>query len=589
MRLTPILCTLLFTSVVSFTLPNTLIAQGPADALMRLLKSGRLPPERQGTVIELICKRGTANDLAYIFEQATNADGFAPTVRPVALQHLATAAIERKLKPTGDLSSLRTFMEAANASVATRQTAVQLAGLWQVEGARDALIAMVLDEKSTSALREAAMDSLVRLGGDKTKATLTQLTGADQPQRLRYLAIAALARLDLDAAAKSAAKALALSSSTPPNAVMAAFFASKQGPDKLTAALKAQPPHADTAKLALRYMYSVGRSDAELANLLSDAAGINLNRTITPAEIDALVKQVPQQGDPARGEKVFRRADLSCMKCHMLNGVGGAIGPDLRDVGTTSPHDYLLRSILLPDESIKEVYETTRVFTFDGKSYQGIVTSEDDNRIILKDAEGKPVTISKEDIDLREKGNSLMPKGLTNFLTRSELLDLVAFLGELGKPGPYAVANQPILRRWRVLQAADPDLVREVPSRATFQSQALDVDPSRWSSLYSLVSGTLPLSEAVALAGKPIVYVQAELQVTQPGEVGIRLKTHEGIHAWINDQPLEVTPTLQFTLTKGVHRLTFRVDSTQHSSQEFQAELLPLQGSTAQALPVGGA
>ena len=32
-----------------------------------------------------------------------------------------------------------------------------------------------------------------------------------------------------------------------------------------------------------------------------------------------------------------------------------------------------------------------------------------------------------------------MPKGLANLMTRAEFLDLVRFLSELGKPGPYAI------------------------------------------------------------------------------------------------------------------------------------------------------
>ena len=40
-----------------------------------------------------------------------------------------------------------------------------------------------------------------------------------------------------------------------------------------------------------------------------------------------------------------------------------------------------------------------------------------------------------------------MPKGLTNTATRGELLDLVRFLSELGKPGPYALRPSPTIQR----------------------------------------------------------------------------------------------------------------------------------------------
>ena len=44
---------------------------------MKLLRSGRLPKARLGTVIEMIGKRGTVGELDYIYQQAM-AGRFAP-------------------------------------------------------------------------------------------------------------------------------------------------------------------------------------------------------------------------------------------------------------------------------------------------------------------------------------------------------------------------------------------------------------------------------------------------------------------------------------------------------------------------------
>ena len=74
--------------------------------MVKLLKSKRVPEERLGTILELIGKRGTADDLAYIYEQAISSDGFAPTVRVKAFEALAEAAANRSLKPPRDLEKL---------------------------------------------------------------------------------------------------------------------------------------------------------------------------------------------------------------------------------------------------------------------------------------------------------------------------------------------------------------------------------------------------------------------------------------------------------------------------------------------------
>ena len=53
-----------------------------------------------------------------------------------------------------------------------------------------------------------------------------------------------------------------------------------------------------------------------------------------------------------------------------------------------SPPDYIILSILVPDQSIKEQYQTLVVLTNDGQVYQGIVTDKDNQRIVLKEATG---------------------------------------------------------------------------------------------------------------------------------------------------------------------------------------------------------
>ena len=76
---------------------------------------------------------------------------------------------------------------------------------------------------------------------------------------------------------------------------------------------------ADAAKLALRAVYALGRSDPALVAALSRAAGLSAEtKPLSPTELNELVALVAAQGDPARGELIFRRADLNCMSCHSL-------------------------------------------------------------------------------------------------------------------------------------------------------------------------------------------------------------------------------------------------------------------------------
>ena len=93
-------------------------------------------------------------------------------------------------------------------------------------------------------------------------------------------------------------------------------------------------------------------------------------------------------------------------------------------------------------------------------------------------------------------GGSLMPDGLTDVLTRGELLDLVRFLSELGKVGPYSVSKARLVRRWQALDAT-PE------ARQTLQSSGggatLDAPSLRWEPAYSTVAGVLPLEDVPRL------------------------------------------------------------------------------------------
>ena len=131
------------------------------------------------------------------------------------------------------------------------------------------------------------------------------------------------------------------------------------------------------------------------------------------------------------------------MSCHSLSKAGGDVGPDLSSIGQTSPPDYIINSILNPDQSIKEQYHTLVVLTSDGQVFQGIVTDKDDQRIVLKEATGATRAVPVASIEDQKPGGSLMPKGLANLMTRAEFVDLVRFLSELGKPGPYADPHDP--------------------------------------------------------------------------------------------------------------------------------------------------
>lgn len=149
-------------------------------------------------------------------------------------------------------------------------------------------------------------------------------------------------------------------------------------------------------------------------------------------------------GDVARGREVFfGRAAASCRRCHVVDGEGGGVGPDLSAIAKTKDRTYLLESIVLPNKAIAKGFETALLVLFDGKTVSGIVKSEDDETITLVKPMGEEVRVNKDDVDLRAEGKSGMPEDLTKTLTKSEIRDLVAYLSTLkGKKGRASHGNE---------------------------------------------------------------------------------------------------------------------------------------------------
>jgi putative heme-binding domain-containing protein len=566
-------------------------AQGAVSSLRRLLDSGRVPPERQGQILEMICTRGEPDDLAVPFNLLNKPGALKPELQRKVVELLTEAATTRNVKPSGDLSPLAKLIDGPEAAKDRRLTAaaIRLAGVWKLAEVNDTISKLAASDKSNAALRQAAIDALASIGGATNQKALEQLAVRDKLNAIRIYAAAGLSRLDTAAATTAAAKILAeVSASDDINPLIDSILSRKDGADKLAAALKANKPPRDAAKMALREMYAIGRSDAELSNILSEAAGIALD--VPPPsqeEVAKIAVRVTEQGDAARGEKIFRRADLSCMKCHAVSQAGGSVGPDLSPVGSISPADYIVNSILNPNLAVKEQFVTRRVLTADGEIITGIQIDRDDQRLRLRDATGKTIVIPIANIDQEDEGKSLMPQGITKFLTDQEFLDLARFVSELGKPGPYAIRKTPSLQRWRVLKNPAPELTSEVPNVELFREHVLDASPGDWLPAYGMVGGNLPLAE-LAKQRPAVVYIQGEIEVSEAGPVTIDINSTEATQTWLDAEPFEATKQITRELTAGRHTLTFRVAITDRPDPTIKIEFSKPSGSTAQFSVVSG-
>jgi putative heme-binding domain-containing protein len=556
------------------------------SALVRLLKGGRVPEDRQGAVLDMIAKRGKSADLAFVLERAIDPNGFSVGVRRKAFDALREAARLRSLRPDGELVALAKLVNDTALDPTCREHAVELAGLWKMAELTGSLENLALTSDSP-ALRIAAVNSLARL---EARQSLDRLMRPESNKTTRWLAIAGLAQLDAKAAAQPAAEALAQSEESDMLSVLLSAFLNRQGgAEQLAGALEGQTLAADTAKRALRAIYTLGRADAPLVAVLGKFAGLNAEVAVpNEQELANLVAEIQRKGNLVNGEHVFRRADLNCIGCHAIGGAGGTVGPDLGSLGASSPPDFVVRSILLPDEAIKEAFHTLVVLTTDGQIYQGIVIDKDDQRIVLKQADNTLRSIPVAEVEDQREGGSLMPKGLTNLITHTEFVDLVRFLAELGKPGPYALRTTPGVQTWRVLRDVPEALATPLPRGAILPSTVAAAPSEQWSTLTALVGGDLPLDEARSIAKQNVVFLQAQLELTAPGALSFRFNNSESISVWIDGlQKSFEGETVTVNLECGAHTLTVRVEERTRATRTLSVAVEKPEGSKAEFTIIG--
>lgn len=528
--------------------------------LSELARGTALTPEGQEGVLTLLAGVGGAGELALVVQKAVDAR-LAPGSRARLLGALEEAARQRGVRAAGERKPLLALLQDRDDRV--QAAAARLLGLYQVAEARPSLQRLAADPRTATPVQTAAVDGLAALGGQDSVRTLEALAEKADSLPLRRRALIALSGLDLATAARKAAAHLA-GSADGAGEVIEAFIQRKSGADLLARALADHKLPADVAKVGVRTVRTSGREAPLLLEALTRAGGLTApKRTLTPAEMQSLVAEVAARGNPERGEQVFRRAEQLCLKCHAVGGSGGQVGPDLSSIGASAQVDYLIDSLLQPSKAIKENYHATLVTTSRGQQLTGIKVRQTDNALVLRDDQDRETAVPLREIE--EQGPSkisLMPEGLTDTLTRAELIDLVRFLSELGKGERFSVGTRKLARRWQVLvPTAEVQrlLGRQGMGALAGPAPGLTREPA-----YSSVAGTLGLDPLPTFrpgnTGPRISVVQTALEAGTPSKVTLVVGPPRGLTAWLNGELLPLRERFTLDLTAGVHSLVLAVN-----------------------------
>ena len=202
----------------------------------------------------------------------------------------------------------------------------------------------------------------------------------------------------------------------------------------------------------------------------------------------------------------------------------------------------------------------------------GAITYKSDKEVVIRDSAqgGKEVKLLMTDVRKMRPMPSLMPAGLADQLkTRGEFLDLAKFVSVLGRPGPYANDESPVIRKWKVAPGSD-------------KPPASDIS---WVTAYSMVDGVLPDED---LGPDEIIYAQGAVDVQVAGSVKLlQLNSPKGLKLWIDDRPVNDL-TAPLDLAAGRHTFTFVIQRDQRAVSGLRAELTTPNGSPAKYQPEGG-
>ena len=175
----------------------------------------------------------------------------------------------------------------------------------------------------------------------------------------------------------------------------------------------------------------VGMTDEEIWQIITYIRSVEVKAPAHPI------------GNAEHGKELFY-GDANCSLCHMVEGKGGRVGPELTSVGGSRTRDAIIDSVRNPSrhlawgltEPTKEFpqeYETITAVTAAGKEIKGVALNEDSFSVQMIDASEQIFLLEKDKLRSFSKSReSLMPQYKTDTLSDKALDDIVAYLTSVG-------------------------------------------------------------------------------------------------------------------------------------------------------------
>jgi putative membrane-bound dehydrogenase-like protein len=144
------------------------------------------------------------------------------------------------------------------------------------------------------------------------------------------------------------------------------------------------------------------------------------------------------QGTAENGRPVF---ESYCQTCHRVGNEGIKFGPDLTVIGDKLSKDGLFQAIIFPNQGINNGYEGYLVRLKGGGTVSGLILSESDEEVILRQVGGFEQKIRRSEIGEIEMMDRSLMTDLAGMMTQQQLIDLVEYLNTLKASENLAAGN----------------------------------------------------------------------------------------------------------------------------------------------------
>ena len=397
--------------------------EGLGPVVRALLAGGRLEGEARTALRGLLIRGGSVEDVA----AAVEAGPVGPEI---------VAAVSARAADLPGLAVPAAWLQAIPAWLQSAQISEQAAALQLIRAFR--LVDFVEAVRGKVGAGEAgAVETLAALAGSAAIPELVALASGRGEPPLLMAALRALAPLDLPGAAGQGAALAARGKRELLGELQGIFLERAGGAAAWEEALAKVALPREAAAALLEALAKAGRREPGLDAVLRPAAGLVEPHSLPPysaAYVSQLVAQAQAQGDGKRGGEVFRMALSACLGCHRVGEEGGVTGPNLTAAGRGMTPELIAESVLWPQRQIKEGYFLSTVTLRDGRMITGYKVSEDEAALGLREPGAEVVqSLRRSEIAERHESGSLMPEGLTAWMSPGQRLDLLKYLFTLGK------------------------------------------------------------------------------------------------------------------------------------------------------------